>query len=179
MKKTLAIIAAIVMALTATAALAEEPAKPTFSGGVAFAMDMNQVLELMKAMENVPAPEIDDESIRGVVTFTELEYNNVSSYDGFTTDMKYYFVEDALVAIRYDFAKGTSYDQVKQALTGFGEAVPFDGAALGNAKYFIDDDGDLKDCKEMIVGNGVTIVLEQDNDGDVDVTFLDPIAAYI
>ena len=43
----------------------------------------------------------------------------------------------------------------------------------------IDDDGDLKDCKEMIVGNGVTIVLEQDDDGDVDVTFLDPIAAYI
>ena len=35
MKKTLAIIAALVMALTATAALAEEPAKPTFSGGVA------------------------------------------------------------------------------------------------------------------------------------------------
>ena len=31
----------------------------------------------------------------------------------------------------------------------------------------------------MIVAEGVVIVLEQDHDGDVDVTLLDPAAAYI
>ena len=40
MKKTLAILAALVMIVAATAALAEEPAKMTFSGGVEFNMDM-------------------------------------------------------------------------------------------------------------------------------------------
>ena len=59
------------------------------------------------------------------------------------------------------------------------EAVPFNAAEIGNAKYVIDDDGDLKDCKEMIKTDLVTIVLEQDHDGDMDVTFLDPTAAYI
>ena len=59
------------------------------------------------------------------------------------------------------------------------EAVPFNAAEIGNAKYVIDDDGDLKDCKEMINYNGATFVLEQDRDGDVDITLLDTTAAYI
>ena len=60
-----------------------------------------------------------------------------------------------------------------------GEVVPFDASEIGNARYVIDDDGDLKDCKEMIKANGATFVLEQDKDGDVDLTILDPTAAYI
>ena len=31
----------------------------------------------------------------------------------------------------------------------------------------------------MIAANGATIVLEQDHDGDIDITILDPTAAYI
>ena len=57
--------------------------------------------------------------------------------------------------------------------------LPFDAAKIGNGKYAVDDAGDLKDCREMIEAEGVTVVLEQDHDGDVDVTFLDLTAAYI
>ena len=178
MKKTLAIVAALVMAFAATAALAEEPAKMTFSGGVEFNMDMDQVMGSMKEL-NLPEPEIDREKTRGSVEFWELEYENIATYDGFTADMKYFFVGNGLVAIHYDFAKGTSYEEVKKQLAGYGEAVPFDAAEIGNARYVIDDDGVLEDCKEMIRADGAIFVLEQDDDGDVDLTILDPAAAYI
>ena len=135
MKKTLAILTALVMVFAATAALADEPAFPTFSYGVQFNMDMDQVMKLVP----ITRYEIDNEKTRGSVEFAELEYENVTD----------------------------------------GEAVPFDEAKIGNGKYAVDDDGDLKDCKEMIVDNGLTIVLEQDRDGDVDITLLDTTAAYI
>ena len=179
MKKTLAILAALVMIIAATAALAEEPATMTFSGGVEFNMDMEQVQELLSKLENMPKPEIDKERTRGTVEFWELEYENISTPEGLVADAKYLFVGNSLVAMHYDFREGTSYDAIKKELAGYGEAVPFDAAEIGNAKYAIDDDGDLKDCKEMIKANGATFVLEQDNDGDVDVTILDPTAAYI
>ena len=179
MKKTLAILAVLVMVFAATASLAEEPAKMTFSGGVEFNMDMDQVMGLMKEL-NLPNPEIDREKTRGPVEFWELEYEHVTDSEGYTADVKYLFVGNGLVAVHYDMADGTSYEKVKAQLTGaYGEAVPFNAAEIGNAKYVIDDDGDLKDCKEMIKTDLVTIVLEQDHDGDVDITFLDPTAAYI
>ena len=178
MKKTLAILAALVMVFAATAALAEAPAAMTFSGGVEFNMDMDKVMELMKAL-NLPNPEIDKERTRGGTEFWELEYDNVTSAEGLRCDMKYSFVGNSLVAIHYDFAEGTSYEEVKKQLAVYGEAVPFDAAEIGNAKYVIDDDGNLRECKEMIKANGAIFVLEQDNDGDVEVTILDPTAAYI
>jgi len=180
MKKVLAIVAALVMAIGATAAFAEEPAKMTFSGGVEYNMDMDQVRELLQAIEGMPTPEIDKDLALGGIEFWELEYENIKSYDGFTADAKYLFVGNSLVAIHYDFAKGTSYDEVKKQLTAsYGEAVPFSAAQIGNGKYAIDDDGEVKDCREMIVADGAIFVLEQDDDGDVDVTILDPAAAYL
>ena len=75
---------------------------------------------------------------------------------------------------------GTNYESVKETLVKtYGETVPFDAAKIGNGRFVIDDDGDLKDCKEMIVRDDVIVVLEQDHDGDMDVTILDPTAAYI
>ena len=180
MKKTLAILAALVMIVAATAALAEEPAKMTFSGGVEFNMDMEQVQQLLGQLANMPKPEIDKEKTRGGIEFWELEYENIrDDIYGFVMDAKYIFVGNGLVAIHNDFADGTSYDKVKAQLAEVGEVVPFDAAEFGNAKYVIDDDGDLKDCKEMIKANGAIFVLEQDRDGDVDLTILDPTAAYI
>ena len=179
MKKTLAILAALVMVFAATAALAEEPVEMTFSGGVEFNMDMEQVMELLSKLENMPNPEIDREKTRGTVEFWELEYEHVSSPEGLTCDVKYSFVGNGLVAIHYDFSEGTSYEEIKNQLSVYGEAVPFDAAKIGNARFVIDDDGDLKDCKEMIEVAGATFVLEQDREGDVDVTILDPTAAYI
>ena len=175
MKKTLAILAALVMVFAAVASLAEEPAARTFVAGVQFNMDMDQVMELV----NLPNPEIDREKTRGTTEFWELDYENVRSDDGYVADIKFVFVGNCLVAIHFDMTDGTSYETAKAAFTGYGEAVPFDAAKIGNARFVIDDDGDLKDCREMIEAEGVTIVLEQDHDGDVDITILDPTAAYI
>ena len=177
MKKTLAILTGLVMVFAVTAvALAEETTAPVFSMGVQFNMDMDQVMQLV----NLPNPEIDREKTRGTTEFWELEYENVRSDDGYVADIKFVFVGNCLVAIHFDMADGTSYETVKEAFTaGYGEAVPFDAAKIGNARFVIDDDGDLKDCREMIEAEGVTIVLEQDHDGDVDITILDPTAAYI
>jgi len=116
----------------------------------------------------------------GATEFYELEYENVTGADGFAADIKYLFVGNGLVAIHFDMADGTRYEKVMADLVStYGEAVPFDAAKIGNGKYAIDDDGELEDCKEMIETEYVTIVIEQDKDGDVDVTFLDPTAAYI
>ena len=177
MKKILATLTALVMVFAlGAAALAEAPAAPALAGGVQFNMDMEQVMELV----NLPNPEIDREKTRGKTEFYELEYENYTDPQGVTADLKYLFVGNSLVAVHYDMAKGTSYESVKAQLTAaFGEAVPFDAAKIGNGIYAIDDDGDVKDCREMIEAQGLTIVLEQDDDGDVDVTWLDPAAAYI
>jgi len=174
MKKLVATLMALVM-LFAVTALAEEAEKPSFTGGVQFGMDMDAVMAYVP-MTN---PEIEKELTRGPVAFMEVEYDNVDD-SGAKYDLKYLFVDNALVAIHYDMADGTVYETIKAQLAErFGEIVPFDAAKIGNGKYAVDDDGDLKDCKEMIEGNGVTAVLEQDHDGDVDVTLLDPTAAYL
>ena len=177
MKKMFAILAAIVMVFAvAAAALAEEAAEPTFIKGIKFNMDMDQVMEII----DLPNPEIDREKNRGTTEFYELEYENVAGEDGYTADIKFLFVGNSMIAIHCDMADGTDYAAVKAELVkAFGEAIPFNAANIGNAKYAIDDDGDLDDCKEMIEAKGVTIILEQDHDGDIDVTFLDPTAAYI
>ena len=177
MKKTLAILAALVMVFAATVVMAEDSGKVTFAGNVQFNMDMDQVMKLVP----ITRYEIDNEKTRGSVEFAELEYENVTDAEGFTADIKYLFVGNSLVAIHYDMKDGTDYETVKaQLLAGSDRtAVPFDAAQIGNGKYAVDDDGDLKDCKEMIVDNGLTIVLEQDRDGDVDITLLDTTAAYI
>jgi len=178
MKKVLATLLALTLMVTvaASAALAEDTAEPTFTCGVQFNMDMEQVMQLV----NQPNPEIEKEKTRGTVEFWELEYDHIVGDDGVTGDLKFSFVGNCLVAIHYELAEGTSYEAIKETLVNsYGDAVPFDDANIGNARYVIDDDGDLKDCKEMIVREDLVIVLEQDHDGDVDVTILDPTAAYI
>ena len=175
MKKLIATLLALTLALTlGTAAIAEETA-PTFMKGVQFNMDMDQVMQMI----DLPNPEIENERDNFAVPFAELEYEHVSDYD-FTADLSFKFVGNCLVAIHIDLAEGTSYEAVKAELVKtYGETVPFDAAKVGNGRYAIDDDGDLKDCKEMIEVAGATFVLEQDREGDVDVTILDPVAAYI
>lgn len=176
MKKMIAILGALVMLFTAaTAALAENAGAPTITGGVQFNMDMDQVMQTL----NLPHPEMDRD-FRGTTEFYELEYEHVTGGDGFTADVKYLFVGNGLVAVHIDLMDGTPYDAVRADLVKtYGEPVPFDAAKIGNGRFAVDDDGDVRNCKEMIELEGLTIVLEQDYDGDVDVTFLDPTAAYI
>ena len=177
MKKIFAILTALVMVFAvAAAAVAEESTEPTFNHGVQFNMDLDQVMGIV----NLPNPEIDREKTRGTTELYELEYEGVTDSKGFAADIKYLFVANSLVAIHFDMADTVTYDTVLAELTEtYGEAVPFDGANLGNGIYTIDDDGDLKDCKDMIVSDKLIIVLEEDKEGDVDVTFLDPTAAFI
>ena len=172
MKKLIAALAALTMVFAAMMTVLAEEDVPTFADGVQFNMDQAQVQKLV----NLPGGETDTE-YRGTTKFLELEYEHVRTEDGFVADIKYLFVDDSLVAIRIDMEDGTGYDSVKDVLTrAYGETVPFDAAKIGNAKFIIDDDGDLKDCREMIQANGVTIVLERDHDGDVEITFFDPAA---
>ena len=177
MKKMIAILAAMVMVFAAAGAvLAEGPSGSILTYSVQYGMNLDQV----KQQVNLPNPEVDREGTRGPVTFIELEYERVPVAGGLTADVKYLFVGDALVAIHLDMADGTSYAAVKDLVTKtYGATVPFDAAKIGNGKFAVDDDGDLKDCKEMVEAEGVTVILEQDNDGDVDVTLLDPAAAAL
>ena len=177
MKKMLTILVALMMVCAVAAtALAETAAEPTFAYSVRFNMDMDQVMQLV----NLPNPEKEKEKTHGAVEFWELEYEHVTDEKGFNADIKYLFVGNSLVAIRFDLADGTKYEDVKADLVRvYGETVPFDAAKIGNGKYAIDDDGELDHCKEMIEADGLIIVLEQEKDGDIDVTYLDPTAAYI
>ena len=178
MKKKIGTLLALslVLAVAMTAALAEDSATPILIDGVEFNMDMDQVMQLV----NRSNPEIDSEQTHGGVEFMELEYEHVYDPDGFAADIKFLFVGNSLVAIHYDMADGTSYDNVRTTLANtYGEAVPFDASKIGSGRYAVDDDGDLKHCQEMIEAGNLIIVLEHDNDGDVDVTFLDMGAAYI
>lgn len=180
MKKLIATLVALMMVLgVAACALAEEETKQTLVGNVQFDMDMDQVMQQVESLLTTTKKEIET-NMRGTTEFYELEYEDVVDADGFTADIKYLFVGNGLVAVHLDMADGTDYAKVKSDLTADGsEAVPFDAAKIGNGKFAIDDDGDLKDCKEMIELEGLTIILEQDKDGDVDVTFLNPAATYI
>lgn len=181
MKKLIATLVALMMVLgVAACALAEEETKPTIVGNVQFDMDMDQVMQQVESLLTTTKKEIEGPKMRGTTEFYELEYEDVVDADGFTADIKYLFVGNGLVAVHLDMADGTDYEKVKATLVkDASEAVAFDAAKIGNGKFAIDDDGDLKDCKEMIEREGLTIILEQDKDGDVDVTFLNPAAAYI
>ena len=74
MKRVLATLLALTLMVTvaASAALAEGSAAPTFTAGVQFNMDMDQVMNLV----NLPNPEIDMERTSGAVEFWERNMKN-------------------------------------------------------------------------------------------------------
>ena len=174
MKKFLAILMALAMVFTATAALAEENAF-TFRNDITFGMNMDQVMAAESGRY-----EIDNERTHGPVDFAELEYEHVM-VDNKPADLKYLFVGNELVAIRVDFEeRAVSFDQAKADLIAFhgGEAAPVDLAKLANGIYAVDDDGRLEVKAEAIVSGNVMIIIEEDED-EVNVTFVDLNAAYI
>ena len=173
MKKLIASLVALtlVFAVAMTAALAEETAKPALINGVEFNTDMDQIIAKMG--QNGYEKDVDH---RGGTEYWEVEYEHYVTENG-RADLDFLFIDNNLVAIHYDFADGTNYDEVKaQLVKTYGEAVPFDAAKIGNGKFAIDDDGEVYKCQDMILNKDVTIVLEKDHDGDVEVTFLDPTA---
>lgn len=177
MKKMAMILAVLVMVFAAVTATAEENAF-TFRNGVTFGMNMDQVI----AAETVPYHEIDNEHTHGPVEFAELEYEDVAmeNVGNAPADLKYLFVGNELVAIRVDFEeRDITFDQVKADLTALcGEATAVDTAVLANGIYAVDDDGRLEGKAEAIVSGSLMIVIEQDED-DINVTFVDLNAAYV
>ena len=177
MKKIIAILTALVLVLAvASVSLAEAAVTPKLPGGVEFNIDMEQVMEIVNRRNY----EIDNEDDYGTPGFWQLEYERFPLVGNLNSDVKYLFIGNGLVAIHFDMADNVRYEEAKAEFTKlYGETVPFDAVNLGNGRYAIDDDGQLNKCKEMIVNDGLLVVLEQDRDGDVDVTILDMTAAYI
>jgi len=177
MKKLIAtlMVLALIIAVAATAVADEAPAF-TFRNGVTFGMTPDEVA----ATETVGMPEVDIEHTHGPVTFKELEYEDVPD-EGITADVKYLFVDEALVAIRCDYDhKVISYDTIRAELAAaFGEPIALELTVLGNGVYAVDDDGVPEFNAEILTAGDVVIVLEKDDDGDTDVTFLDLTAPYI
>ena len=174
MKKFFAVLTVLCLVLS-MAALAETVTVFTFRNGVLFGMPQKDVV----AAEGKDPHEVDTENTHGPVTFTEVEYEDVK-IDDIKADVKYLFVEDALVAIRVNYDdKAVSYDEIDKTLTAaYGEGANLDVKALGNGVYAVDDDGRPETKARLWNGGDVLIVVEQDND-DVDVTYLDATAAYL
>ena len=155
----------------------EETAKKSasFATGAAFGMKMDDVI----AAIGRAGYEIDTEHTIGPVTFTELEYEHVTT-DGQRADEHYLFAGDELAAIRICFDKGTvTFDQVVTDLAQmYGEAAEPDLAVLANGIYAVDDDGKLEGRAAAIIADNMMVVIEEDED-EVEVTYIDLTAAYI
>jgi len=173
MKKFFAVLTVLCLVLS-MAALAEKVTF-TFHDGVLFGMPQKDVV----AAEGNAPHEVETEHTLGPVTFTEVEYENVA-IDNIKADVKYMFVEDALVAIRVNYDdKAVSYDEIDKTLTAaYGEGAALDVKALGNGVYAVDDEGRPEAKAKLWNGGDVLVVVEQDED-DVDVTYLDAVAAYL
>lgn len=173
MKKMLAILMALAMVFAAAAATAEESSF-TFRDAVTFGMNMDQVMAAETGRY-----EIDSEHTHGPVNFDELEYEHVM-VDNKPADLKYLFVGNELVAIRVNFEeRAVSFEQARADLAAlYGEAAPVDLSKLANGIYAVDDDGRLEAKAEAIVSGNLMIIIEEDED-DVDVTFVDLNAAYL
>ena len=176
MKKLIAILAALILAIGMTAAVAEETSF-TIRNNVTFGMSMEEVI----ATETVRYHEIDNEHTHGPVNFMEVEYEHVKE-NGIPVEVKYLFIGNELVAVRFCYeTRDTSFDRLKADLSAkYGEFVPADQivSALGNGIYAVDDDGRLEHRAEGTVNNTLAVVLEADED-DLEVTFVDLSAAYI
>ena len=174
MKKLLAVLTVLCLIFSMAAMAEGEPF--TIRNGAQFGMTQNEVT----ATEGDARYEVDTEHTRGPVTFTEVEYENATIGDG-KGDVTYLFLEDKLVAVRVDFDKKVnSFESAEKYLTeNFGEGQELDLKTLGNGVYAVDDDGHPEVKAKAWIADGFTIVLEEDDDGDIDVTYVDTTADYI
>ena len=176
MKKLLALLTVLCLIIAAVAAFAENDgvAPVTVRNGVTFGMTPDQVI----AAEGNARFERDIERTWGP-TFTEIEFENVND-NGMRADVKYFFVDNALVAVRMNYStRQVSFREMLDRLAAvYGEPAALDAAALGNAVFAVDDDGRPEYGAMAFTAGDAVIVVEQDED-DIDVTFLDLTAAYV
>ena len=174
MKKLLAVLT--VLCLIFSMAVMAEGESFTIRNGGQFGMTQDEVT----ATEGDARYEVDNERTLGSVTFTEVEYENATIGDG-KGDVTYLFLDNKLVAIRVDFdKKANNFEAAEKYLTEtFGEGQDLDLKTLGNGVYAVDDDGHPEAKAKAWTGDGFTVVLEEDDDGDIDVTYVDMNADYI
>ena len=174
MKKLLVVLTVLCLIFSMAAMAEGEPF--TIRNGVQFGMTQDEVT----ATEGDARYEVDNERTLGSVTFTEVEYENATIGDG-KGDVTYLFLDNKLVAIRVDFdKKANNFEAAEKYLTEtFGEGQDLDLKTLGNGVYAVDDDGHPEAKAKAWTGDGFTVVLEEDEDGDIDVTYVDMNADYI
>ncbi len=179
MKKLFALLTVLCLLTAAAAALAEtapgaEAVPFALRNNITFGMTTDQVI----AAEGAARYERDTEHT-DAVTFEQIEYDDVAD-QGYSIDLEYYFVNNELVAMRGSVEKRQiSWQQAVDALTErYGEPAPLDATDLGKAVYALDDDGRPEPGALVFTVGDVRIVLEQDED-DIDVTFLDMAALYV
>ena len=174
MKKLFAVLTVLCLVFS-KAAMAEGDTF-AFRNGVQFGMTQNEVT----TTEGNARYEVDTEHTHGSVTFTEVEYENVNG-DDVKGDVAYLFLDDKLVAIHVDFdEKDNTFESAEKYLTEkYGEGQELDLKTLGNGVYAVDDDGHPEAKAKAWTGDGFTVVLEEDDDGDIDVTYVDLNADYI
>ena len=146
-----------------------------FVTGAVYGMNMDDVIAAIGRADY----EIDQEKTNGPITFTELEYDN-AAVNGMHADEHYLFVGNELVAIRVCFDKKmVTFDEAVARVSGmYGEAADVDLAVLANGIYAVDDDGKLEGKAAAVVSGDLMVVIEEDED-EVEVTYVDLTAAYI
>lgn len=74
-----------------------------------------------------------------------------------------------------DFGEnGNTFEEAEEYLTGiFGEGQELDPSILGDAVYAVDDDSHLEAKVEAWEAEDIIVVLEQDEEGEIEVTFVD------
>ena len=168
MKKLLVVLTVLCLVFTMAAMAESHPF--TFRDGIQFGMTQEEVI----AIEGTAPHEVDTEHTRGTVTYTEVEYGDVGD-DDVKGEVTYIFSEDKLAAIRVDFGEnGNTFEEAEEYLTGiFGEGQELDPSILGDAVYAVDDDGHLEAKVEAWEAEDLIGVLEQDEEGEIEVTFVD------
>ena len=106
--------------------------------------------------------------------------NDNAAVNGMHADEHYLFVGNELVAIRVCFDKKmVTFDEAVARVSGmYGDAADVDLAVLANGIYAVDDDGKLEGKAAAVVSGDLMVVIEEDED-EIEVTYVDLTAAYI
>lgn len=170
MKKLIAILTALCLALTLTAAFAEQAA-PNYvvQEGIQFGMNRETLIGQL----GTTMYKIDTEHTHGDITFTEVEIED-TNFRGKRADVHFVLYNDVLVAAQVEFDDGAvNYDELLESIKkDVPDAVTYDLAELGKKIYALDDDGRLEGRAQAFEWEKKLLVIEQDKD-DVKLYMLD------
>ncbi len=171
MKKLIAVITALCLALSLTAAFAEgtTAVDHVVKEGIQYGMTQADVA----AQLGNARIEIDTERTHGGITFTEIEVENFE-YRGKRADVHFLFYNDKLVAAHVDFEdNAVAYNELRDMIQkDLPDATPYDLGGLGTKIYALDDDGRLEGMAEAFMVDNKLLVIEQDEE-DVNLYMLD------